>query len=1013
MPDLNFWEKWDAGTRYSYYGLLVLGVLSLLLGGYYYLTGEDLAFAWDTLADLQVVPLPVHESTHLLQNFTLSADGYLLLEQYDVALPATNTAAAVWLLSIVVFCIAFYTAAISTMKRPAYLGGVLLLMLFLTTFNFDLLDVFGSSGQTMLLLCIIVLAAVSYGFQAFWQQVRFGWRVLAMAGVLLLLGLLLYTEAAFPAALVTLHLVSYSSIGLLVATLLFILWVSYENINALLWINTQGKTPERRFSLWQFIFISGLYLLNLLILYLQQLGYIQTNIFYSNGYVILLLSMVSGFWGMRQREVYYKKLFAFRPAGAVLYLVFAILSALSIAYAFATANDSLTIMYRDAIVYTHLAFGFGFFLYLMFNFSTLIRRRLPVYKVVYEPKQFSLFTFFLISFIICSILVVRTQYRAYFYAKAGYYNYLGDLYRSSGNSLLAQRFYEESDVYDNNNVKANYSMAGFYRSQNQRNNEILRMQSALKKRPNPKLYVRLANLYEGKQHFFEKLYVLQQGAENFPESGELYNNLALLYMQTNVPDSTSYYFELAQKYSANQDLVQSNQLAFYTRQAMPEEAKALLEKSFKSDYKPLRSNVAALQQLVGVPPQQQLNAFMPDSLQAVEGLTLFYNQTISTLSLGDTTRLAAIDRYLKAPGNQLFFEDLRHLKGLVHHYNGRPKVARDVLENLALQAGERSGYYYYTLALWMLDEQNYKAAAAYFKTAKDQGFQQAYLAQGYALALANQPQQALQALEEVAYTEDTAAIKVAQALAAVLQQPITQIIAQASDKDKVQYLLTHLPQLSPGQLNALVQAISEKEFKRYALVARVTYLMRQQQWRQAHEAIKQTAPQLQPEGPLRSALNLQQQELWLRTGQYDVLLDRLNHLYLTTRDKRRTLYFKAKVAEAKGRDREAAEKYKQALQMLLYDEEVVLAAADFFRKYSPEKEHAYAILLSGITYNPYAAELQKAYALESLNQGLLRYAEQALSTLEILLPATEYSTFREKFEKQRREAEARADNWQL
>jgi len=1012
MSKINFWKNWNSATRYPYLFLLLLGVLSLLLGVYHYFTGDNISFAWDTIADLQVVPLPVHESTHLLQNFTLSADAYLLLEQYDVAPPQVNTLAATLLLGILATCIAFYTAAISAMKRFAYFGGVLLLMLFLATFNFDLLDVFGGGGQTMLLLSIVVLAAVSYGFQAFWQQVQFGWRVLAMAGVVLVLGMLIYSEAEFPTRLVTLHLVSYSSIGLLVATLLFILWVAYENVNALLWINTQGKTQERRFSLWQFILISGLYLLNLLLLYLYQLGYIQVNLFYINGYFILLLSVIAGFWGMRQREAYYKKLFLFRPTGAMLYLVFATLSFLSIGYAFATANDSLTVMYRDVIIYTHLAFGFGFFLYIMINFGSLVAQRLPVYRVVYEPKRFSLFTFFLMSLIMCAILVIRTEYRAFFYAKAGYYSYLGDLYRTSGNDMLAQRFYEESDLYDNDNVKANYSMAGLYRAQSQRNNEILRMKSALEKRPAPKLYVRLANLYEGKQYFFEKLYVLQEGAAKFPESSELYNNLAMLYMQTSVPDSTEYYFDLARKYSGNKDFIRSNRLAFYTRQAMLEPAQAVLEESSGSTYKPLRSNVAALRQLLGITPQEK-DAFVPDSLKAVEDLTLFYNQSISTLNQGDTTRLQAINRYLNMPGNEIFFEDLRYLKGLVHHYNGRPREARSVLENLALQAGDRSGYYSNALGLWMLEEQNYRAAAAYFKQAKDQGFQEAYLSQGYALALAHRSEEAVQALEEVAYTEDPEAVSVAQKLAVVLRQDVQAVLAQGSDKEKVQYLLTYLPQLNPAQVNVLVQAVRNEDLKGRAQLARVEYLMNLKQWQQAGDAIRETGKQLPPEGELRSALNLQQMKLLLYTQKYDALQHRMNDLYLTDRDKRQHLYFKAKIAEAGGQQQETAKRYEQALKMLLYDEEVVLAAADFFRKYHPEKEQAYNILLSGITYNPYSAELYKAYALESLNQGLTGYAEQALTALQNLLPAAEYATFIQKFEKQRQDVAARADNWQL
>ncbi|MFD2248222.1 hypothetical protein [Pontibacter ruber] len=992
---------------------MLLAVATLLLGIYHYFTGDTYAYAWDKLSELQVVQVPVQELTRLLEPFTLYADGYLITEQYDIAAPVVNTSAAVIYLVILAICVAFYTAAISTMRQLPYFGGILLLMLFLASFNLDLLGIFGNgASQTMLLVCIALLAIVSYAFQAFYPNVRLTWRVLALLGVMALLAGLIFTEAKFPAALTALHLVNYSALGSIVATLLFMIWVSYENVNALLWINTQAKTPERRFSMWQFMLVSILYLLNLLLLYLRHVGYIQADLFYVNAYFILLLSVVAGFWGMRQRESIYGKLFPFKPTGAILYLVFAIITFLSIGYAFATANDSLTVLYHDLIVYTHLAFGFMFFIYVMFNFGRLMEQRLQVYKVVYQPKRLPLYTLFTMGAIMLAILVMRTQYRTYFYAYAGYYNYLGDLYKATNNDILAERFYQESDLYDVNNVKANYSLAGMYRATEQRNNEILRMKETLEKRPNPRLYVRLANLYDEKEYFFEKLYVLRQGVAAFPESGELYNNLALLYTQTSIADSVAYYFDLAQKHTSNDDFIRSNRLAYYTKQAMPKQAEAVLDEGRNGKYKTLRSNMAVLRQLLGREPEEK-KAFAPDSLEQVEDFTLFYNNALSTLGTGDTTLLKPVNRYLASRANNLFMEDLLYLKGLVHHYNGRPKEARSTVENLALASSERSGYYYNALGIWMMEEQNYAAAAAYFKLAKDHGFKQAYLSHGYALALAHQPEAAKEALKEAGFTEVESAIEVAQTLLAVLEQDPQTIAAQAPDEDKVQYLLTYLPHLTTAELNAIVNSVKDKEMRRQALVAKIDYYMQKQQWRLANEAIKEASPVLQPEGELRSQLNLQQMRLWLYTRNYDVLLSRMDNLHLTPRDKRQKLYFRAKIAEVKGRDREAAERYNQALKALLYDEEVVESAAVFFAKQSPRDMKSYNVLLDGITYNPYSPRLYKAYALESINQGLGSYAEEALVSLRNLLPASEYSTFIKKYEKQREAAEARADDWQL
>ncbi len=1012
MPKTNFWKNWDTNLKYPYLFLLVLAAAALLLGGYYYLAGTSAAYSWDKLPDLKVVSLPVGEVTGLLQPFTLYADGYLLFEQYDTGPAKVHTWPAVVFLVILGFCIAFYTAAISTMRQIPYFIGVLLLMLFLATFYIDELQILGTEqSQTTLLIVIVLLAGLSYGFQAFWKHIAFGWRVLAMVAILLVIGAAIFAESEFTPALTAMHLVNYSSLATLLISVLFMIWVSYENVNALLWFNTQGSTPERRYSLLQFVLIAGLYLANMLLLYLRHIGYLKTDLIFANGFIILLLSVIAGFWGMSQREVFYGKYFPFRPTGAVLYLVFATILFLSIGYAFATANDPLTVTFHDLIIYTHLVYGSVFFMYILINFSRLLKERKAVYKVVYEPHMFTLFSFFLMSTVILAILVIRVQYRPYYNTKAGYYNYLGDLYLATGNIELARRYYEESDVFDINNVKANYSLATMARQNSQRNEEILFLKGAVSKRPNPKLYVRMANLYDQKEYFFEKLYVLHEGINRFPESGELYNNLALLYMQTSVTDSTEYYFNLAEKYSDNKEAVQSNRLAFYTQHGFIEPAQQLLSETKDARYTSLKSNRTALEQLLGI-KQKNKEPFAPDSLEQVEDFTLFYNRVLSNLHSGDTSRLKDIDRYLSVSGNRIFYEDLLYGKALLHHYGGLPKVARSVIENLALTASGRSGYYYYALGIWMLEEENPLAAAQYFKQSKDLGYAPGYLAHGYALAIANRPQEAANALQEVNYTDLKAEGESAGELYELLQQNVAQVIANGTDADKIKYLQANLPHFKPQQVDALVQSIKEKDLHRMALLARIDYLVQKKQLRQANKAIKAAASQLPPEGELRSRLNMQQLKLWNATQNYDILLDRMENVHLTDRHKRYKVFFKAEIAAAKGRDREAAERYKQAVKVLLYDADVVTAAARFFSKHNPDEMTAYEMLLDGIIYNPYSVELQKAYALQSLDNGLFNYAQEALGRLENLLPASEYSIFIKQFERQREAAEQNANAWQ-
>src|SRR5687768_2037020 len=113
MSKTNFWKNWDTNLKYPYLFLMVLAAAALLLGGYYYFEGNTAAYTWDKITDLQVVPVPVHEVTRLLEPFTLYADGYLVLEQFDVAPVEVQTWPAIIFICLLGVCIAFFTAAIS------------------------------------------------------------------------------------------------------------------------------------------------------------------------------------------------------------------------------------------------------------------------------------------------------------------------------------------------------------------------------------------------------------------------------------------------------------------------------------------------------------------------------------------------------------------------------------------------------------------------------------------------------------------------------------------------------------------------------------------------------------------------------------------------------------------------------------------------------------------------------------------------------------------------------------
>ncbi|MDB5263511.1 MAG: hypothetical protein JWQ14_2794, partial [Adhaeribacter sp.] len=524
-------------TRYPFLFLVFTTLVALATAVYYYFTGDDLVVPWEMVTEAQAVNLPVDRINVLLEEIPVQLKGFIITEHFEAGRPRPNIFAARLFLGILTISLIYFLALISTFRQLAFFAAIGLLMLFLATFNFDLLGIFGSQKQYLLISILTLLGGTTFLLQAFVTRLSFNGRLILFTLLVSIIGIFLYGTSPLTDNQVTLHLLHYSSVGCLVAALLFIFWVSFENIHGLLWFNTHGDTPQHRFGFWPFLLVCLLYLFNLMLLYARNADIFDLNIVLLNSFLVLLFSAVIGFWGTRRREQVYGSWLLFQNGASILYLVLAAITFLSMGYAFATANDSLTRTFTDFIVYTHLAYGLIFLVYILINFGRLINQKLRVYRVVFEPKVIPFFTVYIMGTILLVALLFRTNYAVYDRAVAGYYNYLADFYKATDSDILALKFYSESSVYEHNNVKATYGQAAIYREKDYWQSEINQLKEGLKRYPNPKLYVRLANKYPDQAHFFDRMFTLKAGLRLFPDNVPLLNNQALVFAATSIVDS--------------------------------------------------------------------------------------------------------------------------------------------------------------------------------------------------------------------------------------------------------------------------------------------------------------------------------------------------------------------------------------------------------------------------------------------------------------------------------------------
>ncbi|WP_026463245.1 tetratricopeptide repeat protein [Adhaeribacter aquaticus] len=1007
---IKFEEK---DTWYPFLFLLQIAIAALAVAVYYYFTGENSISPWQTVPELQQVSMPAGQFNLLLENFDLRVKGFVLTERFDVNLPQLNLTAAYFALSFISISLVYYLSVISRFRQIAFFAAILPFMLFLTTFNFDVLGIFQEQKQYILISVMTLLGGVTFLFHAFFTRISFGIRIIVFTFLWGGLLLFLFKASPYSPAQTTLHLTNYSAEGCILAAVFFIFWVSFENIHGLLWFNTQAKQPEKRFGLWQFMLISSLYLISLLLTYLQNTRIFSFDLQLINVFLILIVSSLIGLWGLRQRQQHYNKFFSYEGGAVFLYLVFAILTFTTIGYAFATANDPLIRAASDTIVYTHLAFGAIFFAYIFINFGPLLSQKLRVYRVVYDPKTIPFYMVYVMGGVLLLALLLRTNYSLPRKAMAGYYNYLGDYYKATHDTLLAERFYNEGSVYDNNNVKSAFALAGIYHDKNYRQAEINMLNDALVFYPSAKVYAHLANKYTDRQYFFNQRSVLKNSLTQFPKSGHLLNNQALLYATTAIIDSAEYFFQKAQNYLPQKEIAQSNRLAFYLTSGLGQQALQLAQNQEKNSYLPLQSNLLLLQCFTG--KKFVNNTFiLPEGHKLTpENFAGFYHAAMLGQSGSDQATLGKINQYLKEANNYPYHFDLAVLKAHVQARRGYTLAARTTLENLAGTNEEYSAYLLDLIGLQLMEKKLYAAAAEHFAKAQAKDWPDAGVHLLYALALQHNKQvDALLLADQLTASESPGIARLANRVKYLIQAHTNQILAQPNDSVKVQYLQLNqdTAAISPQEYMAVASTVRNPDLKKIAQKELTRFLVLSANYDAATQVLQGLLPQLNEQDALLSEVNQLQAQILLKTNNLPQLETALPRMYLAGHDQKVKHYYNAVLAEKQNKIQEAKKRYNVAVQVLPYHEPTVLAAANF---YSAQKDNnrAYDILLNSITYNPYSARVYQAYILKSIEIGYSGFAESALEELAKLLPAEAFANFRKQYEQKLAQRQAALQNW--
>ncbi|GAB3835039.1 tetratricopeptide repeat protein [Hymenobacter jeollabukensis] len=771
-----------AGPTAGRFLLWALGALLLLALGltvFAYFTGNDHTLPVGTVAQLAPVPVTVARLPAGADSLALQANGYAITQTYDVAGPLLwPDAAAAWC-AVLALSLVVWLAVVSQQARPAFVAGTVPVIFLLMSLNLDALGVFGEQHQYFLMLTLAALLLPAFLLHAFFEGVSLGWRLLLFAALVAGLATVLLLQAPQSAAYVVLHLAANGTLAGSLAVMLLSIWVGIELIYGLLWLNTQGASPSGRFGLLPFVLSSGL-LLGILGLYywnggqLAVLPGIQLE-----PYFVLLLAAVVGWWSLPRRRATYQNWLPL-SAAAPLYLVLTLLATAAVGYAAATANEPLLQAGREAVNLVLLGLSTAFFLYVLLNFAPLIRQKLQVHRVAFDPRRVPFFVVYLLATGIVVAVLMRNDFDLLTRARSGEFIQLGDLTRYQSEqqpdnfylAALAERYYAEADQLDPRNARAAFGRAALYQARDQRQNEINILRTTLLREPNEKAFLRLGARFDQPSDFFDHQQILRQALRELPASPRLNAEMAQLYTRSALTDSVQYYLRRSLAADADNPVARTNWLAFLLKNGQLKAASESAAEAAQPTWPAWQNNAALLQLLQG--RFQPVAATRPavDSALTVAQFAQLYHTGLAQAARRDTTLLPLVTQLQQLRSNENFHDQLAFLRGLLQLRATRPAAGFDQLE--ALATGTSEGYYQQVLGTYLLERGLFSAAATRLSRAEQAGNADAALPAAYAWYWAGRPDSAQQLATRAARVHPQAAPGLQRLLRGAVPPPTTQ-----------------------------------------------------------------------------------------------------------------------------------------------------------------------------------------------------------------------------------------------
>ncbi len=988
MNSIAFWKSWRKPYQSLFLFLSFILLLSVVYFWYSYYSNPAPVITWDQFQQLNTEEVLIRTFPKSIFDLPVYSDNYLIYEILGGSELQPNTNAYYFFLIVFSLSILVLISVVSSLSRFWFIIGMGIFCVFMMTLQIDTTQVFGLTGKITSIVSLLLFCTLAYYFHAMRPTINFITRFFSFGGLYLFLLAIVtfFGEVQNP----LLHLSVNGFALAVILTIIFILMVAHEIPVAFINIITQGNSKSK--SMQHFLLIMGFYLVNLLLAYGIKIGYMHLNIWTVDFFLLLTCSTLLGIWGFRQRESQYASILSAEPIGIYFILSMASIAFATISYFMANANDTILIVIRDLIIYSHLGYGIIFLLYVIANFGAMLMNNLQVYRVLYKPTAMPYFTFRLMG-LICTFafLVFDTNWRTPFnHIFASYNNSYGDLYLAQGNIETAEFYYNKSVLFRNQNHHAHYALAGIQAARLEPQKEIDDLVAANESFPPEQTIVNLSDAYRRSHKTAEALSVLEKVNKNRSNYAAILNAKGMIYNQLNMPDSALLAFQLARKFSYMKEVAETNLLASSAkfRIAYPADSLLLLIGSNKIGSK---ANALALANLQNIPIQVEFNIGRDTTLSATKA-AFICNYFVNHRETVDTTFINNAIQLARRPINETLKDHILIASAQAYYAKGMVKRAFELTREVAYRKG--NGKYFLLLGNWALEQGNPEIAANYFAIAKEKQQRGALFSEALAQTEANNFTDATILWDSLSKSPDSTYTFQALKISRFLKTTSSQINSQ-DDQTKYLYCRYKISLEDSTQFLNVVHSIRDEEFKSRALIeyCKKWYALDEQEVA-AHyfnmlEGLTPSKESTLAELYYMNCMLLADSKSW------EELVKNINTVSLLKKYyPNELIYWQALLNEKDGEKEEVIKKFDYLGRANMYFEEGVVASSQFFAKDTTvDRLKSYSMLVEGLMVKPNSIKLLKAYIKEAAIIGFDDEAEESLGKLKALLPRSSFNRY--------------------